>query len=104
MKNTLKWSAQKSEILTSQSGNLDQKADLVALSQVAINPISSLLQTWQRLVKFLANSLVANNEIKVWQKRDRAGNSFWYAYDPMTGETASRTSDVEMLEWIEHRF
>jgi hypothetical protein len=44
------------------------------------------------------------SELKVWQSRDRAGHTWWNAYDPNTGNSISLDSEAEMRMWIEERY
>jgi hypothetical protein len=55
---------------------------------------------WQNAIA----SLTKEPELKVWQKRDRHGNTLWHAYDPWTGDSVSLGSETEMLSWIESRY
>jgi len=99
MKNTMKWletqepEAQKLEGIVNHSQSLELIGSIV----------ESLHQAWQYLTNFLAHSLIESGEFKVWQETDAAGNICWYAHDPITGESASRTSSADILDWIEQR-
>ncbi|MGA9379475.1 MAG: hypothetical protein WBV73_11970 [Phormidium sp.] len=44
------------------------------------------------------------SEPKVWQSSDRAGHTWWNAYDPTTGNSISLDSEAEMRMWIEERY
>jgi hypothetical protein len=55
---------------------------------------------WQRVINYLN----AKNELQVWQSSDRHGQTWWNAYDPITGRTTKRDSEAEMRTWIEQRY
>jgi hypothetical protein len=55
---------------------------------------------WQNAI----SALTKEPELKVWQKRDRHGNTLWHAYDPWTGDSVCLGSETEMLSWIESRY
>ncbi|MUG95477.1 hypothetical protein F7734_25180 [Scytonema sp. UIC 10036] len=65
------------------------------------NPHSLLLswlqRTWQRLIQELASA----NELKVWEKRDRHGNTYWKAYDSITDKHFCSGSEADVIAWIE---
>jgi len=43
----------------------------------------------------------ASNDPKIWRTIDRLGNSWWHAYNPITGCSATRESETEILECID---
>jgi hypothetical protein len=63
--------------------------------------LAVLKQAIQDFFQAIASSIASNNEIKVWHKTDGHGNTYWCAYDPKTGQTASFGSEVEVMTWIE---
>ena len=79
--------------------NHSQSLELIGSKSI----VESLHQAWQYLTNFLAHSLIESDELKVWKEIDAAGNICWYAHDPITRESASRTSSADILEWIEQR-
>lgn len=61
--------------------------------------IKKILQgVWTKFRKAL---LADTNELKVWQKVDRQGNNYWYAYDPRTGKSFASGSEADLYIWIE---
>ncbi len=42
-----------------------------------------------------------SNEPDIWQTRDRYGNVWWHAYDPVTGQTSYLSSEEEVLMWLD---
>ncbi|MBD2681898.1 MULTISPECIES: hypothetical protein [Nostoc] len=62
---------------------------------------------WRWFVDFLYKE----PEPEVWERRDaygglrlRQGNTWWFAYDPATGKSASLGSEQEVLIWIEQLY
>ncbi len=69
----------------------------VATKMIApVNPVDSL---WQGLRSFL----FPKSEITIKQVCDRAGNQWWYAYNPSTGQAIYADNDSEMRMWIEQQ-
>jgi hypothetical protein len=62
--------------------------------------LSLLEKFWQRALKWLT----ANDELQIWQHRDRAGDLHWNAYDPRTQTSISLRSEDEMRRWIENHY
>jgi hypothetical protein len=40
-------------------------------------------------------------EPSIWQTIDDAGNIWWHAYNPVTGNSAMRESATEILAWLD---
>jgi hypothetical protein len=57
----------------------------------------ALRRVWQESVTELKTS----NNPRIWQTIDQLGNTWWHAYNPATGRSATRESETEILEWIE---
>jgi hypothetical protein len=58
-----------------------------------------LQKIWQNWVAAFRTS----NDLQIWQTIDRLGNTWWHAYNPVTGCFATRESETQLLEWIERR-
>jgi hypothetical protein len=61
---------------------------------------SWLQRGWQRLIQ----ELTSTDELKVWEKCDRNGNTYWEAYDPMTGKHFYSGSEADMIAWMEQLY
>ena len=48
-------------------------------------------------------SAPASNEPRVWQKRDRFGQTYWQVYDPIRDRFARFSSEQEVRQWLEQR-
>nr|WP_085952854.1 hypothetical protein [Calothrix sp. PCC 7507] len=63
---------------------------------------------WNRFYGFwknLLNNLLADpHELQVWQKVDRQGNTYWRAYDPITGKSFASGSEADVCMWIEQLY
>lgn len=55
------------------------------------------LNVWRWFVDFIYRQ----PEPEVWERRDRQGNIYWFAYDPATGQSAYLASEQEVMMWIE---
>ncbi|MDJ0569137.1 MAG: hypothetical protein QNJ53_08810 [Pleurocapsa sp. MO_192.B19] len=53
---------------------------------------------------FCSNLINKNNEIKVWQKYDGIGNTYWLVFDPTTGYYSYFNSEQEVRIWLEERY
>ncbi len=53
---------------------------------------------------FCSNTINNSREIRVWQKSDRQGNSYWLVFDPVTGHYSSFADEREVRIWIEERY
>ena len=61
--------------------------------------LRSALRIWQ----WWLTKLRVNNALQIWQTLDPWGNTWWHAYNPATGCSATRESETEILAWIERR-
>lgn len=57
-----------------------------------------LRRAWQEWI----TELIVNDS-RIWQTVDWAGNTWWHAYNSVTGRSATRESETEILEWIDRR-
>lgn len=65
---------------------------------------SKLLSTVNKIWQHLIAIFTKQPELQVQQRSDRFGNTWWEAYDPVTGCSASFGSETDMLAWIEARY
>ncbi len=87
------------------TNNLDEKRiELVDAQEQErfkkAKPLSVVNTIWQHLIAILTKQ----PELQVQQRSDRFGNTWWEAYDPVTGRSASFGSETDMLAWIEARY
>lgn len=61
--------------------------------------LSQLKNIWQYLITVLA----PGKEPRIWQK-DRFGQTWWYAYDPVTERSVCRDSEDGIRIWLEERY
>lgn len=65
--------------------------------QVKSNLRSALRQVWQwGLVR-----LRVSKDLQIWQTLDPWENTWWHAYNPATGRSATREAETEILAWID---
>jgi hypothetical protein len=65
--------------------------------------LSSFFLLIKKIWKNLSNIFFSNNELKIWQKRDRFGNIYWQAYNPYTRNFVCFASEMEVRIWIEQQ-
>lgn len=53
--------------------------------------------------KFLAKAF-QTNELQIWQKTNRQGDTYWKVYHPATGRTAYCSTELEVRIWIDQRY
>jgi hypothetical protein len=70
----------------------------------SVSKVKLMLAVVENLWQSVIAALMKEPELKVWQKRDRHGNSLWHAYDPWTGDSVCFGSETEMLSWIESHY
>ncbi|HEY9621406.1 MAG TPA: hypothetical protein V6C78_13605 [Crinalium sp.] len=63
-------------------------------------PVSFGLAVYRLWEKWLVDFRRSNTP-KIWHTSDRLGNRWWHAYNPATGCSATRESELEILEWID---
>jgi hypothetical protein len=92
MKSSTQWlEYRKLELIDSQEpGSRSNKLPL----------ISVLDRIWQSLLTLLSSK----PELRVWQTCDRAGHTWWNAYDPVKEQSARLGSEAEMRIWIEQHY
>ena len=66
--------------------------------------LSSLSATFTYLGKAFLEGLTAEPELRVWHETDRQGNTWWYAYDPLTRRSTRQASEDDLRIWIEQRY
>jgi hypothetical protein len=54
---------------------------------------------WNKLFEIASHS-----EPRIIQKRDRYGNTYFQAYDPLTGHSGCFHTEYELRVWIERRY
>jgi hypothetical protein len=60
-----------------------------------------LREIWQN---FLNQLMTDPDELQVQEKIDRYGNKYWQAYDPLSGNSFSSGSEIEVSMWIEQLY
>lgn len=82
--------------------------EIKTISHKSAQSTKDLLVHGSAWVKSLGNSLLhfltAEPELKVWQKTDSSGHSYWCAYDPYTQRSTTQATESEMRAWIEDRY
>jgi hypothetical protein len=89
MKNDIRCLQPEEIEITSQTSNI-----LTLIGQ-------ALHDLWHNAIKTL---LADPQELQVIQKVDRHGNSYWQAYDPVTGKSYASGSEIDVSMWIEQLY
>jgi len=64
----------------------------------------SVPSLWQRLAEQIFQGLTADYQLKVTQRRDRAGDEYYQIYQPFSGQTKIFNSRQNALVWLDrHR-
>ena len=61
---------------------------------------AKLKHIWESFVTLMSKE----SEPRVWCTCDRVGNTWWSAYDPVTGQATNEVSEAEIRSWIERRY
>lgn len=56
------------------------------------------------LWKTILHSTLRSREPKIWEKRDRNGNSYWVAYNPANNCTTTFSSEQGVRVWLDERY
>ncbi|BAU15407.1 hypothetical protein LEP3755_59650 [Leptolyngbya sp. NIES-3755] len=68
------------------------------MSAIALQSKSLLSYAWKAI------STPVSSEPRVWQRRDRSGQTYWQVYDPETNRSARLSSEQEVRQWLEQRY
>ncbi|RMF62899.1 MAG: hypothetical protein D6742_19050 [Cyanobacteria bacterium J069] len=59
---------------------------------------------WHSLLSYLLSQIGDPSEPRVWFERDRNGESWWCAHDPITGDRIRCHTGTELRVWLETRY
>jgi hypothetical protein len=70
------------------------------VSAIDLSSVAALMgKLWQQLSRIV----IINDNLQIWQKRDRFGNTYWQVYNPRTRQFTSFASETEVRMWIEQQ-
>jgi hypothetical protein len=72
------------------------------LKQTAKSILALIENLWQNTIAALIAAPTTEPELKIWQTQDRHGRIHWRIKDPLTSESVSFASELEMLRWLEN--
>lgn len=72
--------------------------------KVAKSQSEKLFSWLKKAWHFVIDVLSKEPQIKIQEKCDRQGNTYWYVYDPTTGDSTYLATEQEVLIWIEERY
>lgn len=86
-----------------------QKLDYQNFSTTDLTPESKqtsfMLLRWLRKIgEVIVNTLAAQEQPRIYAKRNRMGESYWQIYDPRTCHTTYLGSEQETRIWLDKRF
>ncbi|NES97380.1 MAG: hypothetical protein F6K32_19600 [Desertifilum sp. SIO1I2] len=85
-----------------------QVLEVRSVPHLGTRGIDSILSGWfaklQHLGEDFLESLTAEPQLRVWHKTDRWGNTWWCAYDPLTGHSTQQASENDLRSWLEQRY
>ncbi|MBD1910814.1 MULTISPECIES: hypothetical protein [unclassified Leptolyngbya] len=85
--------------------SLEQSLEQLLSPTTAAHYPNRAKQAWlQPLLTKLLNFFTGNQSVCIEQRRDRNGNSFWYAYDPATRSHHQFDTEQEVRIWLDQRF
>lgn len=88
-----------------QRSTFHQPLDQFQSKPQSVHRGSPNLATWlNKLGRIFAILFIESYEIRVWQRTDRNGQIWWYAYNPSTGRSGVFDSESEVRVWIEQQF
>ncbi|ASC69940.1 hypothetical protein XM38_008700 [Halomicronema hongdechloris C2206] len=76
---------------------LEQERQQLQMGWGQSNDGNRLVRFWQ----WLERALWSPPELQVKSLQDKAGQLWWYAFDPRTGKTLYAESETDVIKWIE---
>lgn len=64
----------------------------------------SIFSTMNKIWQGLLAAAAGGNEVRIWQARDRNGNTWWHGCDRATGRSTCAATDDEIRAWIDRRY
>ncbi|MGE5660110.1 MAG: hypothetical protein ACM37W_26270 [Actinomycetota bacterium] len=77
---------------------------LLPIPKIIDSSLAKFRETVTAVWQVLATILTSNNQLRIWQTRDRFGNTWWHACDPTTGRSACVATEDELRLWVEQRY
>jgi hypothetical protein len=76
----------------------------VKLPEKNLGKKTSLFSQLNRICHYLLTVETLGQEPRIWQSKDRFGQTWWHAYDPITKRFVCRDSEDEIRIWLEERY
>lgn len=74
-------------------------------SQSQRSHLARALQNWfSQVGRFLQTLVILDANPRIWQRCDRAGNTWWTLYDPVTQRFYQFSSESEVRMWLDEQF
>lgn len=56
------------------------------------------------MVAWLVAALTHDPDVRIWEATDKSGHTYWRVKDPVSGRSATLSSENEVRAWIEARY
>lgn len=104
----MKYSSQDMKKCSSQNTNQQSTSDQLFdqyQPPLQTNKVFSSLTTWlSKIAELFFSSFEKSEEIRIWQRVDRNGQIWWYAYNPRTKRSSVFDSESEVRVWLEKQY
>lgn len=88
--------------MTTAQWNLYKELELISPDVEMPNSSGNRLRRiWEYCLTLLFRASPKNYEPQVWQSLDASGNTWWYAYNPIDGNTMCLSSEEEVMIWLD---
>jgi hypothetical protein len=78
--------------------------DLLVYEEPATQTDQPLRYRVKAIWGILIQSINRSSKLQIWQSFDCDGYTIWHGYNPRTGESAVRSSEAELIDWIEESY
>ncbi len=82
----------------------ETKADFLQAPEQNRVKRSKLFSLFNKIWQYILIAQAEAQQPKIWQRRDRLGQIWWYGYDPVTDRSICRDSEDEIRIWLEERY
>lgn len=81
-----------------------QELKLISSRELEAENYRPSRESWLSRARRSLIAAFSQQELQVWQKSDRTGNTWWKLYHPTTGEILRFDSEAEVRTWIEESY
>lgn len=81
-----------------------ERLELISRPAPIAEPQPSAMNWLYSIGRKIVDFFSVNSELQIWQTTEPTGETWWRAYDPVSGQSAWLASEDEVLEWVENRY